>query len=139
MRIIYLAYLILLTACVVNKPDSKIRPTTLTCEYLNNNPLVDVKHPRLAWGNIADKGERSQYQTAYQVRVASKKNKLSNPDLWDSGKVISDQSNYLPADVIERLNENGELLKNSEEIQMFSFSSDMYILKVGSGIYHFEF
>lgn len=95
MKLIYLAYLILLTACVVNKSDSKIRPTSLTCEYLNNNPLVDVKHPRLAWVNIAKEGERSQCQTAYQIRVASKENKLSKPDLWDSGKIISKQSNRI--------------------------------------------
>ncbi len=93
MRFIYLACLIVLTACVVNRPDSKIRPTSLTCEYLNNNPLVDIKNPRLAWINIAKEGERSQYQTAYQIRVATEENRLSKPDLWDSGKVSSEQSN----------------------------------------------
>lgn len=80
-------------ACTTNNLDSKIRPTNLTCEYLANPSVVDYLHPRLAWVNIADSVERGQYQSAYQVRVASTKEKLAQPDLWDSEKVLSDQSN----------------------------------------------
>lgn len=69
--------------------------TRLTCEYLEN-PLVDVAHPRLAWINLADAGERGQTQTAWQVRVASSPELLEQPDLWDSGRVKSDQSTRVP-------------------------------------------
>jgi alpha-L-rhamnosidase len=79
-------------AFFVQTVDAAIEPTQLTCEYLPNPSVVDVLRPRLAWINIADKGERGQRQTAWQVRVASSKEKLANPDLWDSKKVTSDQS-----------------------------------------------
>ena len=69
-----------------------IQPTRLTCEYLES-PLVDIAQPLLAWVNIADEGERGQNQTAWQVRVASLPELLNDPDLWDSGKIESAQSN----------------------------------------------
>lgn len=72
--------------------QSNIQPAKLTCEYLKNPTVVDVMNPRLAWVNIAKKGERGQYQTAWQIKVASKKESLSKGDLWDSKKVISNQS-----------------------------------------------
>jgi alpha-L-rhamnosidase len=56
------------------------------------DPLgMDVTSPRLSW-NIA-----SELQTAYQVRAASNQGLLDSdlPDLWDSGIVVSRQSNNL--------------------------------------------
>ena len=76
----------------IQSTNSKLTPTQLTCEYLKNPPVVDVASPRLAWINQAEKGERGQVQTAWQIHVASSQDKLSNPDLWDSDKVVSDQS-----------------------------------------------
>lgn len=70
----------------------KITPTKLTCEYLSNPAVVDVLHPRLAWINIAGDNERGQFQTAYQIRVATSKEKLEKPDLWDSEKTESSES-----------------------------------------------
>ncbi len=69
-----------------------LKPTNLSCEYMKDPSVVDELHPRLAWVNIASRGERGQMQTAFQIRVASTFDKLRNPDLWDSGKVASDQS-----------------------------------------------
>lgn len=77
---------------IVGSGTAKINPTNLTCEYLQNPAVVDVAQPRLAWINIAEKGERGQTQTAWQVRVASSKEKLEKPDLWDSNKVPGNQS-----------------------------------------------
>jgi len=71
---------------------SMVDSVQLTCEYLENPSVVDVPHPRLSWINVADEGVRGQAQTAYQVRVASSIKKLDKPDLWDSGRCISDQS-----------------------------------------------
>ncbi len=75
-----------------------ITPTQLTCEYLNGMPLVDIAKPRLAWVNIADKNERGQKQTAWQVRVATSPDLLESPDLWDSGKIESPLSNRIEYD-----------------------------------------
>ena len=60
---------------------------------MKNPSVVDRIRPRLAWINIAQKGEYGQKQTAYQVKVASSKTKLSDPDLWNSDEIKSDQSN----------------------------------------------
>jgi alpha-L-rhamnosidase len=84
--------------------------TNLRCEYLDNPLGIDAAHPRLSWvignpiseisnprSNIQNsKSElpRGQRQTAYQVLVASTPELLAadRGDLWDSGKVSSDQS-----------------------------------------------
>ena len=103
-----LKILIFLLACFAFKPaEAKLIPTQLTCEYLKNSPLVDVPHPRLAWINIAESGERGQQQTAFQIRVATSASALENPDMWDSGKVKSDQST--------RVEYNGKTLMSRQE------------------------
>jgi len=72
---------------------AKISPEKLTCEYLQNPSVVDVTQPRLAWINIAEKGERGQMQTAWQIRVATSEKKLKEADLWDSQKQAGAQNN----------------------------------------------
>jgi alpha-L-rhamnosidase len=68
----------------------------LRCEYLQNPLGIDAPKPRLSWklrtGN--PETERGIKQTAYQVLVASSRALLrkDQADLWDSGKVESDQS-----------------------------------------------
>ncbi len=79
-------------AFVVKPAATQLSPAQLTCEYLHAAPLVDIAQPRLAWVNMAREEERGQKQTAWQVRVATTPEKLDDPDLWDSGKVISEQS-----------------------------------------------
>jgi alpha-L-rhamnosidase len=70
--------------------------TNLRCEYLKDPLGIDVMKPRLSWkletGNW--KLERGIKQTSYQILVASSENILNKDqgDLWDSGKVESDQS-----------------------------------------------
>ncbi|HKL31554.1 MAG TPA: family 78 glycoside hydrolase catalytic domain, partial [Tangfeifania sp.] len=86
---------------------AKIKPTQLTCEYLENPSVVDVLHPRLSWINHASEGERGQLQTAWQIRVASSKEKLEIPDLWDSQKVESNQS--------ARIEYNGKPLQSRQD------------------------
>jgi len=77
---------------VVSTLNAKIKPAQLTCEYLKNPSVVDVQQPRLSWINSADKEERGQEQTAWEIHVASSKEMLEKPDLWDSKKVESNQS-----------------------------------------------
>ena len=64
----------------------------LRCEDLENPQGIDVTEPRLSW--ILNSDGKDQYQTAYQILVAStaKNLKANKGDLWDSGKVSSDQS-----------------------------------------------
>ena len=62
------------------------------CEYLHNPLAIDTPRPRLSWTLQSE--QRGQKQTAYRVLVASTPELLANDhgDLWDSGKVESDQS-----------------------------------------------
>ncbi|MEO8609761.1 MAG: glycoside hydrolase family 78 protein [Chloroflexota bacterium] len=66
--------------------------TQLICEYRINPLGIDVQNPRLSWQMQTERlGAR---QTAYQVRAASTLEALHDgkADLWDSGKIESDQS-----------------------------------------------
>jgi alpha-L-rhamnosidase len=67
----------------------------LRCEFLQDPLGIDTAQPRLSWILGADKrGDRGRGQGAYQILVAANRNELdaSQGDLWDSGKVTSDQS-----------------------------------------------
>ena len=67
----------------------------LRCEYLVDPLGLDVAKPRLSW--IITSSHRGEMQTAYQVLVASTRESLdkNQSDLWDSGKVASDQSTFV--------------------------------------------
>jgi alpha-L-rhamnosidase len=64
----------------------------LTCEYLVNPRGLDTPHPRLSWQ--LQSPQRGQKETGYQVLVASTRENLAANlgDLWDTGRVDSDQS-----------------------------------------------
>ncbi len=66
--------------------------TSLKTEYLINPIGIDVLKPRFCW--IMTDVTTGATQTAYQIQAASTVNALQagNADLWDSGKVITDQS-----------------------------------------------
>jgi alpha-L-rhamnosidase len=67
----------------------------LRCEYRVNPLGIDVIEPRLSWE--MNDGRRGAAQTAYQVLVASDPEKLAadQGNLWDSGKIQSDQSSQV--------------------------------------------
>jgi alpha-L-rhamnosidase len=71
------------------------RPANLRCEYLINPLGIHEATPRLSW--IITSVARGQLQTAYQILVASSPEKLAGGqgDLWDTGKVASDQSAHV--------------------------------------------
>jgi alpha-L-rhamnosidase len=72
------------------------KPTNLVCEYRSNPLGIDVTEPRLGWRM---QGERAgARQTAYRILAASDQSLLADgaADLWDSGRVESDQSIHVP-------------------------------------------
>ena len=75
-----------------------VSPTQLRCEYLENPIGIDQTFPRLSWRLESD--ERGQFQTAYQIRVASSSEALAagEDDLWDSGKVNSSETMHIVYD-----------------------------------------
>lgn len=72
-------------------PDD-LQAAYLRCEYRVDPLGIDVLNPRLSW--ILKSNERGQRQTAWQVLVASSPQWLTRDegDLWDSGKVVSDDT-----------------------------------------------
>jgi len=77
------------------RAESRLRPADLRCEYLKNPLGIDRSSPRLSWKlEAAPPAGRGLRQTAFQILVAATEHALraGNGDLWDSGKVASDQS-----------------------------------------------
>jgi hypothetical protein len=70
--------------------------TGLRCEYVQNPLGVDVSSPRLFWQ--LESATRGQCQRAYQILAATSVDALAKDtgDLWDSGKVASDESVQIP-------------------------------------------
>ena len=64
----------------------------LRCEYLTEPLGMHTMDPRLSW--VIESGERGLCQTCYQILVAGTPEVLAGDlgDLWDSGKVESDQT-----------------------------------------------
>ncbi|MGW7078430.1 alpha-L-rhamnosidase [Streptomyces sp. NPDC054866] len=71
-----------------------LRVTRPTVEYVRHPLGLDVPRPRLSWPLTSAK--EGQAQTAYQVRVATAPGRLTEPDVWDSGKVASSASVLVP-------------------------------------------
>lgn len=71
-----------------------IEANGLRCEYKTNPIAMDEAKPRLSWVVEGGRNARGVVQSAYQVLVASSADLLdkNQGDLWDSGKVESDQS-----------------------------------------------
>ena len=75
-----------------------ITPTYLRCEYLIDPLGIDVLKPRLSW--VLESNLRNQTQSGYQILVASNLDLINadKGDLWDTGKVNSDQTNQIEYD-----------------------------------------
>ena len=93
-RALITAFLLAL-AFVGNSATPPLAPAELRCEYRTAPLGLDVAQPRLSWVNTS--AERGARQTAYQILVASTPELLAKDqaDLWDSGKVVSDQQNQI--------------------------------------------
>ena len=71
------------------------RVADLKCEYARDPLGMDLPQPRLQWR--VESATRGQRQTAWRVLVASSLEKLNadTGDLWDSGRVDTDQSTFV--------------------------------------------
>ncbi|WP_317890146.1 family 78 glycoside hydrolase catalytic domain [Paenibacillus sabuli] len=72
--------------------NSQVTITKLRVENRVNPLGIDAEAPRMSW--IMEAAGRGQKQTAYQILVATQPEKLSveQADLWNSGKVASNES-----------------------------------------------
>lgn len=89
-------FLLLVTVLILvgcdSSSDNEMVVNNLYCEYQINPLGIDESQPRMSWILTAD--QRGEKQSAYRVLVASSQEKLAQDigDLWDSGKIDSDQS-----------------------------------------------
>ena len=104
----------MMTISAISSGAENVAPANLRCEYLVNPQGIDIVHPRLSWvieessqnpesriqktdDRRPTTDDRGLKQTAYQILVASTPELLNQDkgDFWDSGKVVSDQSNQV--------------------------------------------
>jgi alpha-L-rhamnosidase len=96
MKISQMKYILVLGMMVIHHLcPAAITTKYLRCEYLQDPPGIDATSPRLSW--IITSSRRGEMQTGYQILVASSPELLSDGkgDLWDSGKVLSDESSQI--------------------------------------------
>jgi len=72
--------------------QAQLRIDQMKCEFRTDPLGIDTLQPRLSWKLLSE--DRGQFQSAYQILVASSQDKLdeSAADLWNSGKVNSGNS-----------------------------------------------
>lgn len=76
-----------------------IRPTALKTEYTSHPLGLEVRQPRLSWAlEAVDPIRRGLRQVAYQILVASTAENIEadRGDMWDSGKVVAEDSLHIP-------------------------------------------
>jgi hypothetical protein len=74
-------------------------PVRLRCDFFADPLGIDSTNPRLDWVlQASDPSMRGLTQSAYQVLAASSPELIAKNrgDLWDSGKVMSDQTYQIP-------------------------------------------
>ena len=78
--------------CFATSAFAGLTPVDLRCDYAVNPLGVDSAAPRLFWK--LESRERGARQTGYQILAATSARNLSaaSSDLWDSGKVASDET-----------------------------------------------
>ncbi len=88
--------LVLFLAWTANAYSQGILIKDLRCEYLNEPLGIDVVKPRLSWALESE--VRGDGQTAYRILVAQSHKNLNTGtgNLWDSGKVETNQSVRVP-------------------------------------------
>ena len=76
-------------------PPGTLHPAGLRCEYATDPGGLGETSPRLSW--IGESARRGEVQQAFQVLVAGSAEALNadRGDLWDSGKVVSDESAHV--------------------------------------------
>lgn len=85
----------ILASCT-NPSQNDMEITNPLCESFNNPSGIDEKAPRFSWNLQSE--TRGQKQTAWQILVASSLEKLNNDEagVWNSGKIPSQQSLFIP-------------------------------------------
>ncbi len=95
MKTSYFGMLLAACALLSRTAQAQLTVSDLRVEHMHAPSVVDVHTPRFSWINLPRKHSlKGQRQTAYQLAVASSREKLKQGDfdVWDSGKVESGES-----------------------------------------------
>ena len=94
MRITRILYVVMTMVFYCCAPSIDVGLSDLKCEYRTNPLGIDNTAPKFSWKLSQQEALRGQKQTAYQIIIASSLENLDHDigDLWDSGKVETDQS-----------------------------------------------
>ncbi|MDD4009977.1 MAG: family 78 glycoside hydrolase catalytic domain [Fermentimonas sp.] len=87
---------IILLLSSVSSVVADIKIGDLRVEALENPIGIDSRKPRFSWRIYAEE-ERNVMQYSYHIKVASTREKLDQgiADIWDSGVVVSEQSQWV--------------------------------------------
>ena len=94
-RILFLLIFLIFCGNYAFSADKPVEPYDLTVEYMSEPVGIDSPKPRLSWkSKTNDAILKNVTQTAYQILVASSEEMLdkNQANLWDSGKIKSNQS-----------------------------------------------
>jgi alpha-L-rhamnosidase len=86
-----------LSACMLVSLSTfaQLQVNNLTTEHLENPIGIDVINPRFSWQLNSDR--RDVMQVAYEIRMGSSTDLTKSKNItWNTGKVISGQSLYIP-------------------------------------------
>lgn len=91
-----LYFFLLLTACGQQAQTSALTFQRLLCNGTENARYLDDLSPSFSW--VVDATGNDKHQSAYQIQLATTAQQLkqAQPDLWDSQKVESSVSTYVP-------------------------------------------
>jgi len=137
-------------------PTSALHPTRLRCDFAVDPIGIDAPSPSLSW--MLESDGRNERQTACQILAASSQSLLAQGrgDLWDSGKVLSDEQIAVayggrPLRSFERVHWKirvwdgrgeesawSEPAAESSGVLGLGYEAGRVIIKVGSGQYVFE-
>lgn len=94
-NLLYLITCIIMSCSVLNA-SSKERVTNLRTEMKENPTGIDIPEPRFMWQIESDQSDVSQ--VAYQIIVAESVKELNSQTnlIWNSGKISSDNSLFIP-------------------------------------------
>jgi len=89
----YLTFTLLILVAL-NSFGQSNAPTGLLCDLLPHPELSEITDKTPDFGWIVNAGVKEDYQTAYQIEVATLPSLLNEdkPDLWNTGKITSSQS-----------------------------------------------
>ena len=96
MRKSYFSLIIIITFLSACTPKPRITPYDLQCEAKTNPTGIATTKPEFSWKN--DASLNNSKQTAWQMLVATSPTllKKGKADIWDSGKVLSSKSVWIP-------------------------------------------